>query len=148
MTVIETQIHIRATPDAVWAFLVDWEHLDRWMKEASHFEVIGAQREGVGTLAKARVKIAGISTNDRIRVSRWEPPHVLEIQHLGWVKGSGLLVCSPEGNYSSVGWTESLIAPWGPLGRLGLAIVKPLMRRIFQRDLLLLKGLVEGEGHG
>jgi hypothetical protein len=130
---------------AVWPFLVDWERLDRWMHEASDFRVVGDRREGVGVEAEASVRIAGITTRDRIRVTRWEPPSVLEIAHLGWVRGSGYLELSPGDPGTIVYWREALIPPWGLVGRLGMRLATPLMRRTFRRDLRLLKELVESE---
>ena len=78
-------------PEVVWALITDWEHQDDWMLEASDFEVIGDQREGVGVEAKATVRIAGIKTRDTVRVSMWEPPRILVIDHLGWVKEGDLV---------------------------------------------------------
>jgi uncharacterized protein YndB with AHSA1/START domain len=142
VSIIST-IDIHRPVEAVWPYLVDWEHLDRWMKEARDFEVIGEQREGVGVEAEATIRIAGITTRDRIRVSHWQPPVALEIQHLGWVKGSGYMELSPTDEGCNVFWREELFAPLGPLGRSGLRLVAPFMRRVFRRDLRLLKSLAE-----
>lgn len=145
--VIEVALGLAAPPEQVWPWLVDWEHLGEWMKEASGFEVIGSQREGVGVRARATVSIAGITTADTVVVSRWEPPHWLEIRHGGWVKGSGLMHCRPAGSGSYLWWRESLVPP-GELPvrlatRLGLRTLAPVMSRVFARDLRELKRLVE-----
>ncbi|HMC08471.1 MAG TPA: SRPBCC family protein [Actinomycetota bacterium] len=142
---IETNVALAAPPEAVWPYLVDWERLGLWMEEASNFRVITSQREGVGVEARATVRIGGITTVDTIRVSRWEPPEWLEIQHMGWVKGSGLMHCRPTVGGSYLWWRERLLPPWGWIGWLGVRVLRPLMRRTFQRDLALLKELVEGE---
>jgi hypothetical protein len=41
-------------------------------------------------------------------------------------------------------WKETLFPPrrLGPAGRFGLAMARPLMRRIFRRDLRVLQSLV------
>ena len=131
-------------PEIVWALLTDWEHQDDWMLEASNFEVIGDQREGVGVEAKATVRIAGIKTRDTVRVSMWEPPRILVIDHLGWVKGSGEIQLQPVREGTRMRWKETLFPPrrLGPFGRFGLAASRPLMRRIFRRDLRVLQSLV------
>jgi uncharacterized protein YndB with AHSA1/START domain len=139
---------IRRPPKTVWPFLVDWDRLPRWMKDMRDVRVTSARKEGVGVEAVATVRIAGISTRDRIRVTRWEPPNVLEIAHLGWVKGTGRMELSPAGNGSDLRWRETLIPPWGALGRLGMYAVLPLMRRVFRRDLERLKQLVEDPREG
>ncbi len=149
--VIENDIDLPAPPDVVWELITDWEHQDDWMLEATDFEVIGDQREGVGVRAVATISIGGIKTRDEIRVSRWEPPTRLAIDHLGWVQGTGELRMTPllafgtrEGVPSThLYWREELHppAPLGALGALGLTLFKPLMRRIFARDLRILAGL-------
>jgi hypothetical protein len=140
---IQNSIDIAAPPEAVWPHLVDWESLGLWMAEASDFRVTSEHREGLGVEAEATIRIGGIKTRDTIRVTRWEPPEVLVIEHLGWVKGEGVLWClrSPAGTH--LWWLERLRPPLGPLGVTGIRLFKPLMRRIFRRDLSLLKQLVE-----
>jgi uncharacterized membrane protein len=141
---ITQSITVGRPTEAVWPYLVDWERLDLWMEEISDVRVTTPHREGVGVEAEATVRIAGISTRDRIRVTRWEPPHLLEIAHLGWVRGRGLMELSPEPVTSSrLLWTETLVPPWGPVGALGMRASLPLMRRVFRRDLVRLRELVE-----
>jgi carbon monoxide dehydrogenase subunit G len=138
-----TEISINAPADAIWPYLVDWENLGDWMEEASDFLVTSNHREGVGVTAEATVKIGGIKTRDAIRVATWEPPRLLVIEHLSWVKGSGRLSSIREGGGSLLTWKETLVPPLGIAGALGMRLFKPLMRRIFQRDLETLKRLVE-----
>ena len=99
---------------------------------------------GVGVEAKATVRIAGIKTRDTVRVSMWEPPRILVIDHLGWVKGSGEIQLQPVSEGTRMRWKETLFPPprLGPIGRFGLAMARPLMRRIFRRDLRVLQSLV------
>ena len=131
-------------PELVWALITDWEHQDDWMLEASRFEVVGELREGVGVEARATVRIAGIKTRDKIRVSMWEPPRILVIDHLGWVKGAGEIQLQPVSEGTRMRWRETLYAPklLGPVGRVGFRAAAPLMRRIFRRDLRVLRSLV------
>jgi uncharacterized protein YndB with AHSA1/START domain len=138
-------VRIPRPPDVVWPYLVDWERLGRWMREAGDFRVATAAREGVGVEAEATVRIAGITTRDRVRVTRWEPPAVLGLTHLGWVKGTGYMELSPTEEGSHLFWREELAPPWGMLGWLGMRIMGPLIRRTFRRDLELLRTLVERE---
>jgi carbon monoxide dehydrogenase subunit G len=142
--VIQVSDTMPGPADVVWSLITDWEHQDDWMLEASDFEVIGEQREGVGVEARATVRIAGIKTRDTIRVSMWEPPRILVIDHLGWVKGAGEIQLQPVSEGTRMRWRETLYAPrvLGPVGRLGLRLGAPLMRRIFRRDLRVLRSLV------
>jgi uncharacterized membrane protein len=141
----EMHIYIAAPPDEVWPYLVDWERLGRWMQEGSDFRVTSSHREGLGVEAVAKIRIAGLSTLDPIRVSRWQPPHLLEIEHLGWVKGTGTQRCSPGQSGTNLFWKERFIAPLGFLGATGMRIWKPFMQRAFEKDLVRLKGLIESD---
>ena len=136
-------------PEVVWALITDWEHQDDWMLEASEFRVIGEQREGVGVEAEATIRIAGVSTRDRVRVVGWEPNHRLAIRHLGWVSGVGEIFLTPiDHDRTFVFWREDLEPPLGPLGALGMTGFKPLMKRIFARDLRILASLVRARVSG
>lgn len=140
---ITVGIDIDRPPDAIWPHLVDWENLHLWMQEARDFRVVSDRWEGVGVEAEARVRIAGLTSRDRIRVIRWEPPAILELAHLGWVKGTGYMELSPVERGTHLFWREELRPPWGILGAIGLRLLAPLMRRIFARDLRLLREIVE-----
>jgi len=137
-------------PDVVWRLITDWERQGEWMLEARDFVVTSAHREGTGVEAEATVRIGGISTRDRIRVTGWNPPRRLSLEHVGWVSGSGDLLLIPAGaRETRVVWREALCAPrlgplgWlGPVGWLGLLLFRPLMRRIFRRDLRVLADVV------
>lgn len=142
---ITVGIDIDSPPETIWSHLVDWENLPSWMQEARNIKVVGARREGVGVQAEASIRIAGITTRDLIRVTRWEPPVILEMAHLGWVKGSGYIELSPLERGTHVFWREELIPPWGFLGAIGLRMMAPIMRRIFARDLRLLRDVAELE---
>lgn len=144
---ITNSVDLRRAPQVVWPYLVDWERLHRWMSEADRFRVTGERREGVGVEAEARVRVAGITTHDRIRVVRWEPPWVLEMEHLGWVRGRGYMELTPdEEGGTTLFWREELVPPWGMIGRIGMRLLKGRMRRIFRRDLERLQRLVESGG--
>ncbi|HEV3364700.1 MAG TPA: SRPBCC family protein, partial [Acidimicrobiia bacterium] len=84
----------------------------------------------------------GIQTRDRVRVAGWEPPRRLVIEHLGWVTGRGIIELTPvAGERTHVWWREELHPPLGVLGAIGMTAFKPLMGRVFRRDLRILAGL-------
>lgn len=143
--ILEMSATLPGPREVVWELITDWENLGDWMLEASHFVVSSEHREGVGVEAEATIKIGGISTRDKVQVSAWHPPSFLAIDHLGWVAGRGEMhLTELAGARTHLFWKEELIPPQslGGLGALGLTGFKPLMRRIFERDLRILKGLV------
>jgi carbon monoxide dehydrogenase subunit G len=140
--VIDLQTTLPGPPDVVWHLITDWENQDKWMREASDFEVTSPHREGVGVEAVATVKVAGISTRDPIRVDVWEAQRRLGIEHRGWVKGRGDLTLEPAGGATRMHWREELHPPWGVFGAVGLRAYRPMLARTFRRDLELLANLV------
>ncbi len=144
---LEMEATLPAPPDVVWRLITHWERQGEWMLEASDFVVTSSHREGVGVEAEATISIAGITTRDRIRVVGWEPEHRLVIEHLGWVSGYGEIVVFPSGPARShVFWREELHPPLGVLGAIGLTVFKPLLRRVFERDVKVLAELARREG--
>lgn len=140
---IEIAQTVPGPPSVVWELLTDWEHQDDWMLEARDFTVISEQREGVGVEAEATISIGGITTRDLVRVVGWEPNRRLAIEHQGWVSGVGEIHLTPLGNdRTHIFWREELQPPVGMLGAIGLSAFKPLMTRLFRRDLKVLSGLV------
>ncbi len=148
--VIEMSAVLPGPPDLVWEFLTDWEHLDDWMLEGSDFELLSDQRAGVGVRARATIAIGGLRTKDVIEVIGWEPRRRVEIAHLGWVQGTGLLELTSLGPHQTrLDWREELRNPqFGALGSVGLTAFKPLMRRVFERDMRVLAGLVRAAQKG
>lgn len=143
MVTIEVSATLPGPPEVVWDLITDWEHQDDWMLEATDFVVLSDLREGVGVEAEATIKIMGVTTRDRVRVVGWEPNHRLAIRHEGWVSGTGeifLTPMAPDATY--LFWREDLEPPLGLLGAVGIRAFKPVMKRIFQRDLRVLTGLV------
>ena len=140
---IEIAQTVPGPPPVVWELITDWEHQSDWMLEASDFKVLGEQREGVGVEAEATITIAGITTRDVVRVVGWEPNRRLAIEHKGWVSGMGEIHLTPLGSdRTHIFWREELQPPIGMLGAVGLSAFKPLMTRIFKRDLKILSSLV------
>ncbi len=140
--VVEHSSELPGPSDIVWELLTDWENQGDWMLEASDFVVVSPHRTGIGVEAEATVRIGGISTRDRIRVDAWEPERHLGIEHLGWVGGRGDLWLTPMGDHTRVDWREELHPPFGLLGAIGMRLFRPLMARVFRRDLRVLAGLV------
>ena len=146
---IEVAQTMPAPPPVVWRLITDWERQGDWMLEASNFRVLSEAREGVGVEAEATVTIAGISTTDKVTVVGWEPDHRLAIKHEGWVTGRGEIFLTPIGtDRTHVFWREELTPPVGIAGAVGLSAFKPLMKRVFQRDLKVLAGLCRAASTG
>ncbi|CAN5574316.1 hypothetical protein BH24ACT26_BH24ACT26_19000 [soil metagenome] len=140
--VIDVAETVPAPPEILWELITDWEHQGDWMLEASDFEVVSREREGIGVEAEATVRIGGITTRDVVRVVAWEPDRHLAIAHGGWVSGRGDIHLTRLGaDLTHVFWREELHPPLGALGAIGLTALRPVMAHVFRRDLRVLRGL-------
>lgn len=145
---IHTAGALNGPPDLAWRLLTDWERQSDWMLEMSDVVVTSAHREGIGVEAEATVRVGGISTRDVVRVDVWEPNVHLGIVHAGWVSGRGdIHLTEMEDGRTWMDWREQLVPPLGPLGALGLMAFRPLLARIFRRDLRVLQRMVQEQAH-
>ena len=136
-------------PSIAWELITDWEHQSDWMLEASDFVITSEQREGVGVEGEATVSIGGITTRDKVVVVGWEPERHLAIEHHGWVAGRGDMNLTALGSdRTHIFWREQLAPPLGLLGALGISAFKPLMLRIFKKDLRVLASLARARASG
>lgn len=140
---VRATVEIHAPIDRVWPILVDIHGQVRWMPEMKEVTVVTAGPVGVGSVAEALVRIVGIGVRDRVVITRYEPPVAYGIEHLGLFGGPGLIELrpGPDGTTTIVQWTERLIPPLLP--RLGWIVGRPVIARLYQRDLFLLREVVE-----
>jgi len=140
---IDSMVVIDAPIERVWAELADIEGQPRWMHDMKSVRVLTPGPVKVGTEAIAEVRILGITVNDPVHITEFEPPHRFAISHEGSFKGSGLITLESgaDGTTTIVRWEERLIPPLLP--HLGALVMSPTLGSIFQADLVRLKELVE-----
>jgi hypothetical protein len=96
-------------------------------------------RAAVGEVIRAFTGIGGVGVLDTMVITRWEPPAVCEVRHLGRVvRGTGRFAVEPLGDdppRSRIVWEEHLDLPLGAVGRLGWPLVRPLMVAGVRRSL-------------
>jgi len=121
----------------VWDVLTRWEEQPRWMLDAKEVHVTSPQREGVGVELRCPTNLLGFTVQDTMRVTRWEPPHVLEVVHTGRIiTGIGAFELSARDGGTRIGWWEEVDPPLGAFGEFGAnLLVAPIVRRIFRRSL-------------
>ncbi len=140
---IDSVIVIDAPIERVWAELADIEGQPRWMHDMKSVRILTPGPVRVGTEGVAEVRIFGITVNDPVHITEFEPPHRFAISHEGTFKGRGriTLESGADGTTTIVRWEERLIPPLLP--HLGALIMSPTLGSIFQADLVRLKELVE-----
>ena len=146
MLLYRAAVRIHAAPERVWEWLADWDRSSQWIMGTT-VEVVGSQREGVGTKTRAVTRIAGIELVDEMSVTRWEPPHLIHVQHHRKpVLGDAWFEVVPVGNGSQVEWVEDLEPPFGRLGELGGSVVRAPVEWGLRQSLRKLRDLIEQPG--
>jgi len=136
--------YIEASVARVWDVLRDWEGSDAWMVDATSVEVVGEQREGVGTKVQAVTKIAGVPLTDRFTVTAWEPERLIAIMHHAWpIRGLAWWELSPTGSGTFMEWAEELDPPFGPLGEIGGTVLKRPIEKVLAKSFAKLKASAE-----
>jgi len=134
---------VDAPIDTTWDVVADIPRQVEWMREMKSVSVDTPGPVRVGTRAQATVRILGIPVTDSVEITELEPPRRYAIRHLGLFAGEGLITleAGADGSTTIVRWEERLAPPVLPA--LGAAVQAPILRSIFQADLLRLKRLVE-----
>jgi hypothetical protein len=98
-----------------------------------------------GSVGEATVRILGIAVTDVVTITTFQPPIAFGIEHRGLFGGSGLIELQPgpgrRGATTIVDWVEHLVPPWLP--SVGWLVGRPIIGHLYQRDLFLLRDLVE-----
>ncbi|MFI6317134.1 SRPBCC family protein [Nonomuraea sp. NPDC050556] len=102
-------VESRAAPERVFEVLTDWPRHQEWMFLTRAELVDGeiAAFSGIGTLGFL----------DTMRITRWDPPHALWVEHTGRVvRGRGAIRVRPlAGGGSRVIWAEEVEVPFAAL---------------------------------
>ncbi|HYT80934.1 MAG TPA: SRPBCC family protein [Actinomycetota bacterium] len=139
----EERALVRADPKRVWDVLTDWERQASWMPDVARIRLVGSERE-LGARLEVRTKVFGIPlATDRVRVTAWEPPRRLAIDHVGVVVGVGEWHLEATESGTRFVWYESFRMPPPILGGLALLLYSPFQRFMLRRSIRNLKRLVE-----
>jgi len=135
MPELAVAVDVDAPVERVWAALTDWDRQGDWMLGTKVRATVGEGSQ-VGDEMEAVTGIGRVGFLDRMRITRWEPPHVCEVIHYGRVvRGPGTFTVRERGSGSTVIWWEQLELPLGRLGRWGWPLVRPAARWGLQRSL-------------
>ena len=140
------RIDIDAPPERVWELLTDWERQGEWMLLTDVSTVDGpAQRLHGRLAARTGLPLPGgrrLGVLDTMIITKWEPPHLVEVQHTGRiVRGPGTFDVQPRGEHSTVVCTEVWYLPYGYLGVAGWFLARPLVVRGLRTSLRRLAAL-------
>lgn len=146
---LEIMIDVAADRRRVWQVLTDWERQSEWMLDAKQVEVLTPERSGIGVTIRCPTNLLGVTVDDVMRVTRWEPPRLLAVTHLGSViSGDAAFELTDLGGVGTrVQWWEEVDPPLGAVGEFAAStFARPVLRWLFTRSLRRFAGLVEAPG--
>jgi len=123
VTELELSVQVAAPPATIFAAMTDWERQSEWVF-GTRVSVVAGDGRSVGS----EIDAVTFGVSDRMRITRWDPPHVVEVEHLGRiVRGTGVFAVRG----SRFVWTERLDVPFFyPLVK---PLFVPMLRRSLQR---------------
>jgi carbon monoxide dehydrogenase subunit G len=135
---------IGAPPERLWSVVSDWERQASWMPDVSRIDVRGPERE-LGASMAVRTKVFGIpAATDLVRVTVWEPPQRLVVDHVGVVTGTGEWRFEPLNERSTrFTWVEDIRMMPPVLGSIALWLYAPWQRWMLRRSIRNLKRIAE-----
>ncbi len=143
-TTLTYKIDIDADKKTVFTYLSDWDKQSEWILFTTVRKVsIGPNNDG--TLLLAETKVGPLKVVDTMLVSEWSPYEKIVVTHTGRiVLGKGIFEIKENSDHRCTFiWKEVTPIPFGYLGRIGLVIVKPLLKLVFNMSLRKLKKNVE-----
>jgi Polyketide cyclase / dehydrase and lipid transport len=139
---VEERVAVAVPVEVAWAALTDWRGQAGWMVLTTVTADAGGHR--VGERLDAFTRIAGIGFHDPMEVTRWDPPHRVEVAHLGRVvRGTGVFEVRPAPGGAWLVWVEDLDLPLGRPGQLGFTVLRPAFQLMLRRSLRRLARQVE-----
>jgi len=135
---------INASPAQVWDEVrtID-RHVD-WMADARSIAFTSTQTSGVGTTFDCVTKVGPITLTDKMAITEWRDGRAMGVRHEGIVTGVGMFTLARlRRDRTRFTWEEHLTFPWWLGGSVGGSVGGVVMRRIWKRNLRVLKALVE-----
>jgi uncharacterized protein YndB with AHSA1/START domain len=144
VTRINVSTTIDAPPEAVWAAIDDVRTHPQWMQDAVSVVVTSDRQQGVGTTFDCQTKVGPFRLLDRMEITEWTAGQVMGVRHVGLVAGTGRFTLEGvQRGRTRFTWCEQLQFPWWMGGPLVATAGKPVLLRIWARNLRNLRELVE-----
>ncbi|MBI30123.1 MAG: hypothetical protein CL519_02200 [Actinobacteria bacterium] len=135
---------IEASPEVVWNAISDIQTHVEWMADASDIRITSEQTEGIGVTFDCDTKVGPLKTTDKMQITEWTPNQTLTIRHKGLVEGTGSFILEKNSDGKTLFiWEEKLDFPLLFGGRVTEFFAKPVLIKIWKKNLFRLKHLVE-----
>jgi len=123
---LRESVEVPVDAATVWRALTDWERQGEWML-ITRVTTTAQDGQGVGGGIEGWTGIGPVGFRDSMVIRTWDPPRRCIVRHSGWpVRGAGIFEIEPLGpSRARFTWGEVLDLPFGLLGRLGFALLRP-----------------------
>lgn len=135
MFLIVASVLVGAPLWRVWEVLADLESHPGWMTDAESIEFPAGQRTGAGTVMVVDTRIGPFRLTDRLEVTEWRERKTIAVDHRGLVGGAGRFDLSPMAGGIRVVWREDLRFPWWLGGPVAALLARPILARVWSRNL-------------
>lgn len=143
MTSIAVSVVIDAPVERVWRELADLATHAEWMTDAESIEFVGDSRRGVGTVMRVETRVGPLRTTDVMEVTEWREHEAIGVVHRGIVTGSGRFQLTSLPGGTRLEWSERLSFPWWLGGAITAGAARPILRRIWHRNLTALQRRIQ-----
>lgn len=140
---ITVSIEIAAPLERVWAEVADLASHAEWMADAESIVFLTDQRSGSGARMRVSTRVGPIRTSDVMEIVEWTEHQTIGVRHEGLVGGRGRFTLAAASDSTLFTWSESLTFPWYLGGALGAAAARPVLTRIWRRNLERLRCRIE-----
>ncbi len=140
MADITVETELAAGVEEVWEDIRDISSHVEWMHDAQAIVFTSEQTQGLGATFDCLTKIGPIRLTDRMEITEWAHGEAMGVRHVGLVTGEGrFTLTATSENTTQFVWAETLYFPWWLGGRIGGRLGKPILRRVWHRNLQLLR---------
>ena len=146
MSSIRVEIVIDRPRHDVWGELRHVARHVEWMSDARRIDFRTDHHEGVGTSFVCLTRLGPLSTRDVMIITRWDEDVAMGVSHRGIFTGRGEFILDDVAGATRVTWREDLTFPWWFAGPLGEVVARPILRRVWKKNLANLARVVTARG--
>ena len=144
MVHIQLAIEINAPVEHVWQNISDIKTHVNWMMDASEINITSDHVKGLGVTFDCETHVGPLRTTDRMEITEWIPNQIMAISHNGLVEGKGKFRLEEIPDSKTLfKWDENLSFPIFLGGEITGYFAKPVLKRIWRKNLRKLKNLLE-----
>jgi hypothetical protein len=148
---IRREVPLAVPAAAAWEYVTDWPSQSDWVPH-TRVELVdpAAPARGVGGRIRAWSGLGRVGFWDTMTITSWEVRPDgggrCEVLHTGTVvRGEGEFEVVADGpDASRFLWSELAVVPGGRLGALGWRVARPVVERLLDQGLAVLKARLEG----